>query len=1139
MGGKRERHESEGSLPDDIEEDDEDVLQTLTAQQREVTGEPMKKMTKKEREKLYKEPTVEELNQMKETENLFHSNLFRLQITEVLKEVSLKEKHKRQAEKLISTLKETILDIPASEQYDLKDTKWLTKQKVKLPIHQASSCMKGKFQFLPPLSVRIIGSYLLDTVVKPDTVVDLMVEMPKACVSENDSQNHRYLRKRALYLACIATHLNKDSQCEHLRFTYLHGNHLKPILVVTLKGDSRPITVHIHVVMSSDAFNPELFNINKCNVNTKWWKDVTQLEDKDDVVLKPTPISNMAVLEDLTLQQNTDHLEKTLTDLSGFTEGIKLLKIWLRQRELDKGYGYFNSYIMTMYVVYLLSQRLLNKMMSSYQVFRSTLIQLARSDWLSKPPSLYRNKKSGTDTREKDMMSVFDVVFLDTTGLVNICSTLNKSLFQRVIHEAKLSADYLTGKTSEAFDLLLMTPVTFDRKFDYCFHIENIRPMVEKGEELGGIHKMVDNGGHYLHAYLPAVLNILQKALDKRIYLIQSRACPTPQWDINEEVRTCDGIERVTIGILVDTLVSVRAVEKGPAADSPQARGFREFWGEVSELRRFQDGSICEAIVWSKGSSYRKKRLVSSKIVPYILKKYAGIDIDDIRFIGEEFDIPLHLPFPKQPDLPVYGTGEEQHAVLLQTYDSLRKSLRALPDLPLRINTIQGIHPVFRFTDVFPVMALNQFKETKKIGDKYFPTRSQSAPPFHPVLPVMCVLEGSGKWPDNIDAIKRLKAAIYIQISKGLSTDKNLKVYLHATYIDIMKDGYVFRITISALRELSILKSTTSKSGMLRVQTTDQSMEFEKTVIALPKLTSTIHGIYQQHNTVSCAVRLAKRWVSAQLLSDHIPELAIELIVCHIYLTPAPYTKPGSPGAGFLRFLQLLSTFDWKNTPLLINLNTEFTAEDFIDIPARFQKEREKFPLMFLSTPYDRWSSYWTTEKPTAMILSRLAVLAKESLTLLQDQVLNPSAEDDIKQVFRPPLESYDALIHLNTSLLPRSYQAIDNPRDKLVPDVKDADDKTFPLIDYDTCQLYLHELREIYDDVALFFYDQFGGSCIGVLWRPNVFHKKDVKVPNLCKSKPSTRGDDVVLECNIDAIIEDFKILGEQLVKSIDVRRR
>jgi len=37
------------------------------------------------------------------------------------------------------------------------------------------------------------------------------------------------------------------------------------------------------------------------------------------------------------------------------------------------------------------------------------------------------------------------------------------------------------------------------------------------------------------------------------------------------------------------------------------------------------------------------------------------------------------------------------------------------------------------------------------------------------MLLVICILEGSGKWPDSIEAIRRLKAAYYLSLSQALS----------------------------------------------------------------------------------------------------------------------------------------------------------------------------------------------------------------------------------------------------------------------------------------------------------------------------------------------------------------------------------
>lgn len=74
------------------------------------------KKKKKFENSLYKQPTVEELSQLRETENLFHSNLFRLQIEEVLNEVRLKDKYKALFEIWFEKLKAAIESIEETEE---------------------------------------------------------------------------------------------------------------------------------------------------------------------------------------------------------------------------------------------------------------------------------------------------------------------------------------------------------------------------------------------------------------------------------------------------------------------------------------------------------------------------------------------------------------------------------------------------------------------------------------------------------------------------------------------------------------------------------------------------------------------------------------------------------------------------------------------------------------------------------------------------------------------------------------------------------------------------------------------------------------------------------------------------------------
>ena len=62
----------------------------------------------------------------------------------------------------------------------------------------------------------------------------------------------------------------------------------------------------------------------------------------------------------------------------------------------------------------------------------------------------------------------------------------------------------------------------------------------------------------------------------------------------------------------LDPAASLRVVDAGPSAESAQAAAFREFWGERSELRRFQArlGSISSVMVVCTGQKRLAERPV-------------------------------------------------------------------------------------------------------------------------------------------------------------------------------------------------------------------------------------------------------------------------------------------------------------------------------------------------------------------------------------------------------------------------------------------------------------------------------------------------------------------------------------------------
>lgn len=77
--------------------------------------------------------------------------------------------------------------------------------------------------------------------------------------------------------------------------------------------------------------------------------------------------------------------------------------------------------------------------------------------------------------------------------------------------------------------------------------------------------------------------------------------------------------------------------------------------------------------------------------------------------------------------------------------------------------------------------------------------------------------------------------------------------------------------------------------------------------------------------------------------------------------------------------------------------------------------------------------------------------------------VLSSTGLISLQMVFRPPLDLYDVLIHLNPNQIPRHLESVDRPLKSFSRGVvknSTAMKILFPVVDYDPVQCYLQELR-------------------------------------------------------------------------------
>ncbi|XP_017283451.1 nucleolar protein 6 isoform X2 [Kryptolebias marmoratus] len=1122
----------------DEEEDEEDEMEEneppIKAKRLKPGEEVVYHPVKLSRNDLYRPPTAEELNQLKEAESLFHCSLLKMQMDELLKEVVLSERRNQQITSFIQTVTKLLQSVPVSPKVEVNDLSWLSGA-VKVPFLLMPKTTKGKFHMAPPASVDLIGSYPLGTCIKPNVKVDLAVTIPAEVLQPKDFLNQRYPRKRALYLAGLAQHLKSSPDIGTTRFSCLHGNRLRPVLLLTPPGkDSSRLTVCVHVCPPPGFFKPSRFHPNRNNVRTEWYTGLQTSHTESSE--PPTPHYNSSVLGDLLPRAHLQFVSALSSQCSAFSDGVALLKVWLHQRELNQGSGCFSGFLASMLLAYLLITHRISNTMTAYQLLRNSLNFLASTDLTVNGISLAKDPDC-TAPSLVDFHSAFQVVFVDPSGHLNMCAEMTACTYKQLQHEASLSLQFWDNPTVDGFHCLLMTPKPMIRTSDHVFQLHDLVKLQSSCKKQNLLSELMDRSGNYVQTALPFILSLLHQGLGQRIHLLTHSLSPDLEWSVESEAPKYKAHPPLSFGLLLKPELAASVLERGPPADNPKAAEFRQLWGPRSELRRFQDGAITEAVLWDGKSSWQK-RLVPKQIITHLLQLHADIPESCVRYVGAMVDDVIK----RGSEVP--STGEEESLVVVQSYDDLSRKLWRLEDLPLAITSVQGAHSALRYTQVFPPEPLKldySFYDREKISRSLVPKEGKPCPHYITPITVICHMEGSGKWPHDRLAIRHIRAAFHIRLAELLKKHHNYTCKPGPTHLDVWKDGLVFRIQVAYHREPQVLRESVNAEGLLVVRDNEEAQALEMATIHKPLLTSTLHGLQQQHPCFGAVCRLAKRWLAAQLFSEDIAEDTADLLVASLFLQPAPFTSPGSPQVGFLRFLRLLSCFDWRNNPLFVNLNNQLTAADYTEIKNDFMASRDSLPVMFIATPKDKKLSLWTKRAPSIQMLQRVMMVAAESLKVLEHQLIDGSQMQDVRVIMRPPLDAYDVLIHLNPKQVPVLSQAVDPPAVTfsrgVVADGTPQSAGALPVIDYNPVTLYLTELREAFGDLALFFCDPYGGTVISVLWKPKAFVPAPFKTSQMAARTVEVTGDEVKTIPNVEAILEDFQVLGKGLVKSVEAR--
>ncbi|XP_015788295.1 nucleolar protein 6 [Tetranychus urticae] len=628
------------------------------------------------------------------------------------------------------------------------------------------------------------------------------------------------------------------------------------------------------------------------------------------------------------------------------------------------------------------------------------------------------------------------------------------------------------------------------------------------------------------------IVNLLNKALGDKVVLIE-----------HEYVKPY-----LRIGLIVDQEHCFETIIKGPSADEPEANEFREFWGEKSELRRFQEGSIRETVFW-KCDTAADKRAIIGKIVKYILQKHLGIQKKLVTISGSQCDSFL---WPGKLSIPGYGTGEEANQNIVFNFDSFAKKLRGCKDLPLTLSSVQGVSPAFRGTEVFPnPSVLPKYQQRLYSNKENCFTFRENTDNVHPsyIEPVDVIIhfETSGKWPSELEALKRVKAAFIIELAELLSNQYGLMCKPQKRYLDVWHEGVVFRVHIACNKEVHLMKNIITSEGVVKTIESKEAERLNQFQVHLPIISSALGSVNSRFSAFSSVTRLVKCWLSRHLLWDNIDEISVELMVAYLFLHPSPYSAPMSPLTGFIRFLKLLISFPWNRKPLIVNFNDQLKLEDIREIETYFKANRNELPSIFIATSFDKKKSMWTQEKPSIPIFQRLVFLANKCYNYLND-CIDTIDKADFQPLFHTSTKIYDLTITLEKKHVPNfhlnlSFIRTNKISEKQLQSMTKTKDKEsieyFPIVGFNPVKHYLDTLKAHLHNCAIFFYDRFGGTKLYLIWKPNAFDNETLNISDFTDWKLAAekcKSGFYNTSFNAEAVLEDLYILGDGLVKSIDI---
>ncbi|KAG5508054.1 hypothetical protein GH5_07110 [Leishmania sp. Ghana 2012 LV757] len=708
------------------------------------------------------------------------------------------------------------------------------------------------------------------------------------------------------------------------------------------------------------------------------------------------PYYSYCILEDYLMPHYLKKLHEVCIASTSVRRAIVVLKCWAHHSGLmSAGSGHpeaLNGFVIAAMVLRLLEEGILTAGMSLDNMVRAVWVQLSRGFFLG--TSETANSGGVRPVKVPAAEEQGEVCVLRFTGEPhNILFRTSTAFFKHVVCPAAEEA-LQHPFAIEVVDRVAFQPLPL--RYDVALTVQLNRATTCAAATMDRSPAAMKMNAVWRAPRVEAIqdtLRVLKEALGVRCSYTTAWQTDADRLHVVVQLTSeAEGRNRLTRG--------------PPIEDTKGVDRFNAFWGAgLTSTRQFSDGAIYRCVMWTfpeDEGTHTTVALSASTVLRRVVECALRTHVAPEAQVGV-------LLGGLDGYLAERVGGEWRDAAplmqrsLLEATKAVQHMLQNLPrgSVPCRIVSFDVIAASERHTEVFPVrphLALTY--TTDDLADASFAGLS-TAPTIEPIHCVLSI-DDNHKIPDTMEAIAMMKGAIAAQLAKtlqahygeksstGMQSQKArkkgaegassgssdivrspIRTQCTSQSVDIIYRGYLFRVYVAHYREVSLLRAlkrdTEANVLEMKLYWTAQHAKFMRTISF-------------GHHSYSLAVRLAKRWISAMYLYEFVQPEAVELLVAHAYLQPAPHT-PKTPAGGFLRFVQLLATHDWS-TPLVLPFTDDDSDKTAVAAAALLRKLGDQ-QGMFIATPYAPAASPFTVLTPRLMIMGRLVQLAQSVVAVL------------------------------------------------------------------------------------------------------------------------------------------------------------